>query len=191
MVSRVGPIGNGLFTWSVTFLGNPGPVALLGVDGSSLTGSSARVTVSEVTRGVAASLTGASPTLSVAEVVAGRPDYTGSYTSPSIGSYLLAVRQLTGSGLHADYFDNMWLQGTPVVSRIDAVLNFTWGTGLVTPYGADYVSVRWAGKFKAPTAEPWTFYLTANDGARHQKPSTAARHVTGSPGMGRSEYRAA
>jgi hypothetical protein len=50
-----------------------------------------------------------------------------------VGSYSLAVRQLTPGGLQADYFDNQWLQGAPVVSTVDRTINFAWGTNLITP----------------------------------------------------------
>lgn len=44
-------------------------------------------------------------------------------------------------------------------------VNFNWGTGAVTPYGRDHVSVRWEGKLMAPSSETFTLYLRADDAA--------------------------
>lgn len=57
-------------------------------------------------------------------------------------------------------------QGVPSVSQVDPTINFNWGTGLVTPTGADYVSIRWSGKIKSAYSELYTFFLTAENGAR-------------------------
>ena len=100
------------------------------------------------------------------EKVQGLPQYTASYTPNATGPYALAVRQLTRGGLSADYFDNQWLLDEPVMQRIDPSINFDWGTGAITTYGRDYVSVRWTGKVVSPTTEEYTFYLEADDGVR-------------------------
>jgi hypothetical protein len=83
-----------------------------------------------------------------------------------VGSYALAVRQLTPGGLAADFFDNQWLQGTPVVSRVAETVDFAWGTGLITPYGRDYVSIRFQGKVVAPSTEIYTLIVDADEGVR-------------------------
>ena len=53
-------------------------------------------------------------------------------------------------GLAGEYFDNIFLDGTPALSRIDGQISFDWGTELVTPTQADFVSIRWHGFLKAP-----------------------------------------
>jgi hypothetical protein len=80
--------------------------------------------------------------------------------------YALVVRQLLSGGLDALYFDNQWLQGSPVTSRVDPVLDFNWGLGLVTAYGRDYVSARWTGKVLAPVSEVFTFFVYADNAVR-------------------------
>ena len=166
-VSRVGPLGPArTYTWTVTFAGVTGAVLPLSVDGGELSGTAANITVRVVIPGVAFSLTGPGASVRVEEAVAGTPSYSGSYLSPSIGRFSLAVRQLVPGGLHGDYFDNQWLQGPPAASRVDSVIDFDWGTGLITPYGRDYVSVRWTGKMRAPSSEALDLFLTADTGAR-------------------------
>ena len=88
------------------------------------------------------------------------------YRPGSVGSYDLAVRQLTKGGLDAQYFDNQWLLGEPAIERVDATLNFDWGTGALTNYGRDYGSARWVGKLLPPTTEQYTLYVYADDGVR-------------------------
>ncbi len=46
------------------------------------------------------------------------------------------------NGLLAQYFNNRWLQAPAAVTRIDPVFNFQWGTDLITPTAANYVSAQ-------------------------------------------------
>ena len=165
-MNRNGPFGQGRYEWEVTFRENLGNLELLGVDAAFLTGTDAAADVIVMQEGDAASLKGDEPEIVAEDLVAGRPHYTGSYTSVTVGEYSIAVRQLLSGGLAADYFDNQWLQGDPVISRIDATANFLWGTGLVTTYGRDYVSARWSGKVRPHVSEMFTFFLFADEGAR-------------------------
>lgn len=80
----------------------------------------------------------------------------------------LEGRQLLSavSGLHATYFDNPDFT-LPVASRIDANVSFNWGTGApVVGVAADAFSIRWTGQIKAKYSEEYTFFVTADDGAR-------------------------
>jgi len=60
----------------------------------------------------------------------------------------------------------VWFFYTPVVVTVDPQINFNWGTGLITPTGADYISIRWSGKLKTLYAEAYTFYTSSDDGVR-------------------------
>jgi len=53
-----------------------------------------------------------------------------------------------------------------VIERVDPIINFNWSLGSITPFGRDYVSVRWWGKVKPKTSEPYTFFVTADDGVK-------------------------
>lgn len=45
-------------------------------------------------------------------------------------------------------------------------VKFDWGSGAITTYGRDHISVRWRGKLRAPSTETFTIYLRADDAAR-------------------------
>jgi len=109
---------------------------------------------------------GASPSVVVEEKVDGFLSYTGTYSADLAGAYSLAVLQLECCGLSGKYYDNQWLMDLPVIERLDSMLNFDLGSGAITPYGRDYVSIRWWGKLKPDTNELYTFYVAADDGVR-------------------------
>ncbi|CAM9348575.1 unnamed protein product, partial [Discosporangium mesarthrocarpum] len=120
----------------------------------------------QVVAGSNSSLTGEVPVLVVEEMLAGRPTYTGTYTPLGTGAHQVVVMQLMPGGLTGSYWDNQWLMGTPTMERVDPEIKFSWGTGSITPYGRDYVSIRWEGKLLAPSTETFTLYLRADDAAR-------------------------
>lgn len=73
-----------------------------------------------------------------------------------------------GTGLTGQYYDTASF-GTLKTTRMDATVNFSWGTAI--PSGtaltdADTFSVVWAGQVEPEFSEAYTFYVTADDGAR-------------------------
>jgi beta-glucosidase len=71
------------------------------------------------------------------------------------------------SGLRAEYFDNIRLEGAPRVVRRDAQVNFGWT--LFSPDTAlawDWYSVRWEGELVAPASGPVQLGVEGNDGYR-------------------------
>ena len=71
------------------------------------------------------------------------------YRPPRSGNFSLVVRHLwkdNDGGLIGEYFENSYFQGAPIITRVDAVLNFTWDEGPVTRLGSDFISIRWHGK---------------------------------------------
>ena len=71
-----------------------------------------------------------------------------------------------GIGLEGTYFNNIDLTA-PVLTRIDPVINFNWGTGSPDPaVGAETFSVRWEGQVKPSYSETYTFYTYTDDGVR-------------------------
>lgn len=53
------------------------------------------------------------------------------------------VSEAKGFGLLGEYFNNRWTFGDPVVTRVDAKVDFSWSdTETITPTGQDYISVR-------------------------------------------------
>ncbi|WP_082115373.1 glycoside hydrolase family 3 C-terminal domain-containing protein [Lentzea aerocolonigenes] len=71
------------------------------------------------------------------------------------------------TGLRADFFNNSGLQGAPVASRTDSVIDFNWLTGSPAPgVNADNWSARWTGTLTAAATGTYEFALTSDDGSR-------------------------
>ncbi|HVV72012.1 MAG TPA: chitobiase/beta-hexosaminidase C-terminal domain-containing protein, partial [Verrucomicrobiae bacterium] len=76
-----------------------------------------------------------------------------------------------GTGLLGQYWSNHIpsapFTGSPIVTRLDPVINFNWGNGAPDPkIGADHFTVRWSGSVEPQFNEPYTFYATTDDGVR-------------------------
>lgn len=72
----------------------------------------------------------------------------------------------SGTGLQAQYFDNMNFTNLKV-TRTDATVNFDWGGG--TPdssIGVDTFTTRWTGKVEPQYSQTYTFYTQTDDGVR-------------------------
>ncbi|MBN1351866.1 glycoside hydrolase family 3 C-terminal domain-containing protein [candidate division KSB1 bacterium] len=72
------------------------------------------------------------------------------------------------NGLKAEYFNNMELEGEPVLTRIDANVDFDWGRG--TPAEGivddDHFSARWTGQMIAPGTGTYEIGMNADNGVR-------------------------
>ncbi|MBV6644286.1 MAG: glycoside hydrolase family 3 C-terminal domain-containing protein [Cyclobacteriaceae bacterium] len=86
-------------------------------------------------------------------------------------------------GLWGEYFNNMNLEGKPVFSRLDSIIDFKWGIGppiflndtqkeredikdADTRLNEDRFSVRWTGKITPPKSGPYSFVVATDDGIR-------------------------
>jgi uncharacterized repeat protein (TIGR02543 family) len=57
--------------------------------------------------------------------------------------------------------------GSPALTRTDATVDFDWGSGSPgSPVTANFFSVKWTGKVKAPVTGSYTFTVTGDDGVR-------------------------
>jgi YVTN family beta-propeller protein len=77
-----------------------------------------------------------------------------------------AAGAATGTGLRGQYFGNLSLSGTPLLTRTEAV-NFNWGTN--SPGGSvprDSFSVRWTGTIEASASGRFRFQTNSDDGVR-------------------------
>jgi hypothetical protein len=93
--------------------------------------------------------------------------YRGEFLTPRTGSYELTVAEAQCCGLQAELFNNRWLIGEPVLTRVDPLVDFVWSAeDLISPTGRDYVSVRWSGWVRPTFSEEFEFVLEINDGAR-------------------------
>jgi beta-glucosidase len=75
--------------------------------------------------------------------------------------------QFFGAGLQGAYYDNTTLSGTPVATRTDPNVSYTWtGTSPVPALSSTNYSVRWTGTLTPPTTGSYTFGLSSDDGSR-------------------------
>ncbi|MEJ8850277.1 PA14 domain-containing protein [Variovorax rhizosphaerae] len=71
-----------------------------------------------------------------------------------------------GAGLLGSYFNNMTLDGTPALTRVETV-DFDWvDGGPGAPIPADSFSVRWTGRVEALTSGNYQFRTLSDDGVR-------------------------
>ncbi|MBN2315275.1 MAG: hypothetical protein JXM79_15200, partial [Sedimentisphaerales bacterium] len=74
----------------------------------------------------------------------------------------------TGGGLKGEYYNNSNLAGEPVLTRVDSVIDFSWGAESPDPtvLNAEHFSVRWRGELEIAFTEPYRFYAATEDGVR-------------------------
>jgi beta-glucosidase len=71
------------------------------------------------------------------------------------------------AGLQGDYFTNTTLTGSPVLTRMDANVDFNWNSGSPgTGIAATNWSARWTGTLTPPTTGNYVLLLTSDDGSR-------------------------
>lgn len=98
----------------------------------------------------------------------------GTYTiafAGTAGEHMMYInmakgRDSIGDGLTAKYYTNPWLNGEPVVTRVDPYVNMMWGEDLVTPTAKDYVSATWEGYVRPTYAEAFQFTVEGDEGVR-------------------------
>jgi beta-glucosidase len=78
------------------------------------------------------------------------------------------VRVEGNTGLKAEYFKNIKLEGEPFFTRIDPIDNSNWIYGTRTPNlrREPQYSIRWSGAIKAPATGEFNFIVTGDGGYR-------------------------
>ncbi len=67
----------------------------------------------------------------------------------------------------AEYFDNRFLSGSPVLTRCEFPIDYAWGTGSPDPaLPTDDFSVRWRGNFNFTSNAMYQFQVLSDDGFR-------------------------
>ncbi len=85
---------------------------------------------------------------------------------PIEARYFAKVEGTNQTGMKGEYFDNMNLTGKPVLTRIDSMVNFNFGTHAPAPgLPEDHFSIRWKGKIIPPDTIHHLGTMT-DDGAR-------------------------
>jgi len=70
-------------------------------------------------------------------------------------------------GIKGEYFNNVTLAGTPVLTRIEPGIDYNWGADSPGPgVQAPVFSARWTGMLNVPYAETYTFYANVYEGIR-------------------------
>lgn len=83
---------------------------------------------------------------------------------PTTALYTNAAK--TKHGLNAEYFDNIKLEGKPVLQRVDADVNFVWAFNGVNPKLTSNYSVRWTGVLSPAKTGDYIVGFTGQDGYR-------------------------
>lgn len=70
-------------------------------------------------------------------------------------------------GLKGEYFNNMNLEGEPVLTRVDENVDFNWGQGSPAPgISEERFSARWTGTFTPDQSGRFLLGMTSDDGCR-------------------------
>lgn len=92
--------------------------------------------------------------------------YKATYFVPLDGKVTVTVFLMQSGGFYAEYFNNVFMDGTPAITKIEPTINFNWGTGLITTDSSDFISARWYAKIRAPYTEEYAFIMEGDDGFR-------------------------
>lgn len=90
----------------------------------------------------------------------------GPVTRPIPRDALCVDAACTEHGLKADYFPNMTLEGSPVLSRTDSTVDFAWGDTGLSPQLRENYSVRWTGFLRVAQSGDYLIGFTGQDGYR-------------------------
>jgi beta-glucosidase len=90
----------------------------------------------------------------------------GTVVSPIPSTTLYTTSKRTTHGLKAEYFDNIKLEGGPVIRRTDPNVNFVWAFNGVSPKLTSNYSVRWTGVLSPAATEDYIVGFTGQDGYR-------------------------
>jgi len=90
----------------------------------------------------------------------------GTVVTPVPANALYTSAARTKHGLPAEYFNNVDLQGKPVMRRVDPAVNFVWGFSGVSPKLTTNYSVRWTGVLSPARSGDYILGFTGQDGYR-------------------------
>jgi len=80
--------------------------------------------------------------------------------------FLFPTESIASSEFSVQYFNNMTLSGSPVLTRIESQINNNWGSGSPDPsVNVDRFSARWTSEIDFALGE-YLFTVTADDGVR-------------------------
>lgn len=87
--------------------------------------------------------------------------------APASGALPAVPASAFPGGLSGQFYSNMALTGSPVLTRIDPNVDFNWnGNSPGSGVGATQWSAKWTGTIDPPATGSYTFSLTSDDGSR-------------------------
>ena len=94
-------------------------------------------------------------------------DIGGGFLRPIEAKYFAEIDGSNQTGMIGEYFDNIDLEGKPVLTRIDSMIDFSWrGSPPGTGVPKDLFSVRWRGRIVPPETRVFSLGTRSDDGAR-------------------------
>ena len=94
-------------------------------------------------------------------------NFTTEFPTIESKNLLTKVNGKEMNGLTGVYYNNVHLEGEPVLTRVDKDVNFDWGQGSPdTEIHVDGFSVRWTGKLKATKEGIYKIGINSNDGSK-------------------------
>ena len=70
-------------------------------------------------------------------------------------------------GIKGEYWNNLTMSGTPILTRIEPGIDYNWGGDAPGPgVKAPLFSARWTGVLNVPYTETYTFYINVQEGIR-------------------------
>ncbi|MBL7189187.1 MAG: hypothetical protein ISS70_22900 [Phycisphaerae bacterium] len=92
-------------------------------------------------------------------------EFTGAVTYPGdVWSFTTGDASI--GGLKAEYFNNLNLVGSPVITQVEPGIDYTWDLSPGPGVGDDDYSVRWTGELNVPFTETYTFYANVQGAIR-------------------------
>lgn len=95
------------------------------------------------------------------------------FTAFLLGALVLgwqtAHAQIPSDGFLATYYNGRALQGSPILTRLEPVVNWSYARGSSPAPGtvpSNEFSTRWEGWYKMEQSGAWTIYFTSDDGGR-------------------------
>ena len=70
---------------------------------------------------------------------------------------------LKNNGAYSTWYDNNSWSGSPSVYNLSSIIDYNWGTILITPSSGDFVTAIFKLEIKAPTTDSYTFCTFSDD----------------------------
>lgn len=95
--------------------------------------------------------------------------FTAFLLSALVLGWQTAHAQIPSDGFLATYYNGRALQGSPILTRLEPVVNWSYARGSSPSPGvvpSTEFSTRWEGWYKMEQSGAWTIYFTSDDGGR-------------------------